>query len=114
MSSTIETLRRMANDIARNLEPIGGDNAALATADHIDKFWDPRMKQMIFADAKGSGRSILSPIAAAAIDHLAAGATRLVTVSLPTSMAVTRAREAHLSLWSLARDDSVLLVDGAA
>ena len=74
MRSTIETLRRMANDIARNLEPIGGDNAALATADHIDKFWDPRMKQMIFADAKGSGRSILSPIAAAAIDHLAAGA----------------------------------------
>jgi formate dehydrogenase subunit delta len=70
MSSTIETLRRMANDIARNLEPIGGDNAALATADHIDKFWDPRMKQMIFAD----DRSTLSPIAAAAIDHLAAGA----------------------------------------
>jgi FdhD protein len=41
-----------------------------------------------------------------------AGATRLVTVSLPTSMAVTRAKEAGLSLWSLARDDSVLLVTG--
>lgn len=40
-----------------------------------------------------------------------AGATRLVTVSLPTSMAVTRAQEAGLSLWSLARDDSVLLVN---
>jgi FdhD protein len=39
-----------------------------------------------------------------------AGATRLVTVSLPTSMAVARAREAGLSLWSLARDDSVLSV----
>ena len=37
-----------------------------------------------------------------------AGATRLVTVSLPTSLAVERAREAGLSLWSLARDDSVL------
>jgi len=43
-----------------------------------------------------------------------AGATRLVTVSLPTSMAVARARQAGLSLWSLARDDSVLLVhDGS-
>ena len=40
-----------------------------------------------------------------------AGATRLVTVSLPTSMAVTRAERAGLSLWCLARDDSVLLVN---
>ena len=40
-----------------------------------------------------------------------AGATRLVTVSLPTSMAVARAEQAGLSLWSLARDDSVLLVN---
>lgn len=39
-----------------------------------------------------------------------AGATRLVTVSLPTSMAVDRALEAGLSLWCLARNDSVLLV----
>jgi FdhD protein len=44
-----------------------------------------------------------------------AGATRLVTVSLPTSMAVARADQAGLSLWCLARDDSVLLVnEGAA
>ena len=44
-----------------------------------------------------------------------AGATTLVTVSLPTSMAVTRARAAGLSLWVLARPDSVLLAhDGAA
>lgn len=39
-----------------------------------------------------------------------AGATRLVTISLPTSMAVERARAAGLSLWCLARDDSVLAV----
>lgn len=42
-------------------------------------------------------------------------ATTLVCVSLPTSMAVERARAAGLSLWALARDDSVLLVnDGSA
>jgi FdhD protein len=39
------------------------------------------------------------------------GATRLVTVSLPTSMAVARAEQAGLSLWSLAREDSVLSVN---
>jgi len=43
-----------------------------------------------------------------------AGATRLVTVSLPTSMAVTRAQGAGLSVWCLARDDSVLLVNGGS
>ena len=72
MSSTVETLRRMANDIARNLEAMGHDKAVLATADHIDKFWDPRMKRMIFADDARAG--VLTPIAAEAIDHLAGGA----------------------------------------
>ena len=70
MSSTIDTLRRMANDIARNLEAMGPEKAVLATADHIDKFWDPRMKKAIFAD-EGTG---LSPIAREAIEHLAGGA----------------------------------------
>lgn len=43
-----------------------------------------------------------------------AGATSLVTVSLPTSMAVERAKAAGLSLWCLARNDSVLLVNDAS
>ena len=38
------------------------------------------------------------------------GGRALVTVSLPTSMAVARAREARLSLYCLARDDSFLEV----
>ena len=41
------------------------------------------------------------------------GATSLVCVSLPTSLAVERAAAAGLSLWALARDDSVLLVNDA-
>lgn len=69
MSSTIETLRRMANDIARNLASMGEEKAVLATADHIDHFWDPRMKAAIFAD----DLEALSPIARGAIEHLAAG-----------------------------------------
>lgn len=39
-----------------------------------------------------------------------AGATSLVTISLPTSLAVARARAAGLSLWVLARQDSVICV----
>jgi FdhD protein len=39
-----------------------------------------------------------------------AGATTLVTISLPTSMAVERATAAGLSLWCLARDDSALQI----
>ena len=69
MSSTIDTLRRMANDIARNLASMGEEKAVLATADHIDHFWDPRMKAAIFADDLAA----LSPIARGAIEHLAAG-----------------------------------------
>ena len=56
---------RMANDIARNLATMGEEKAALATADHIASFWDPRMKAGIFADSTG-----LSPIAQAAIEIL--------------------------------------------
>ena len=66
---TLATLHRMANDIARNFAAMGHDKAVLATADHIDKFWDPRMKKAIFADANAE----LLPIAKGAIDYLAAG-----------------------------------------
>ena len=43
-----------------------------------------------------------------------AGATSLVTISLPTAMAAARAHAAGLSLWVLARDDAVLQVLPAA
>ncbi len=69
-ASSLERLRRMANDIAKNFAAIGHDNAMLATADHIDKYWDPRMKAAIFAD---QGTDLL-PIAREAIEHLAGGA----------------------------------------
>jgi len=71
MSGTEAKLRRMADQIALNYAAIGHDNAVMATADHIRKFWEPRMKSAIFAD----DRALLSPIARAAIDKLAAGVT---------------------------------------
>lgn len=63
----------MANQIARNLEVAGPDDAARQTAAHIVAFWDPRMKDMILRhlDAGGEG---LSDIARTAIAEVRAGA----------------------------------------
>lgn len=49
MMSPAERLVYMANQIARNFAAQGADAAALAVADHIAAFWDPRMKAQIFA-----------------------------------------------------------------
>jgi formate dehydrogenase subunit delta len=65
-------LVRMANQIARNLEVRGTEEAVSETASHIIKFWDPRMKAAMLA----GDRSQLSPLAAEAVKrveaHLAA------------------------------------------
>ena len=66
---SLPRLRYMADQIARNFMALGHDEAVLATADHIDMFWDPRMKTMIFADDRGA----LGPVASAAIEYLARG-----------------------------------------
>lgn len=58
-----ETLVRMANDIARNLR------SDEATADHIRKFWDPRMRRLI-RDHAARGGAGLSDIARAAVARL--------------------------------------------
>lgn len=65
--NTQETLIRFANQIAKNFVAIGHDKAVLATADHIESFWDPRMKNAIFT----GDRTGLDPIAAEAVAHLA-------------------------------------------
>lgn len=64
-----DKLVRMANDIARNLAPQGEATAAHATADHIRRFWDPRMRAGLLAHAAKDG-SGLSPIARAAVAEI--------------------------------------------
>lgn len=61
MSSTIDTLVRMANQIAANLmhEP----EPAAATAEHIELFWDPRMKDAI----RAYDGADLTPVASEAV-----------------------------------------------
>jgi formate dehydrogenase subunit delta len=62
----MDRLRYMANHIARNLSVQGEEVAIAAMTQHIRDFWDPRMKAAILAD----DRSVLDPIARAAIDRL--------------------------------------------
>jgi formate dehydrogenase subunit delta len=47
----------MANQIGKFFENQGHDKAVPGIADHIRKFWDPRMRKAIFAhiDAGGAG-----------------------------------------------------------
>ena len=66
----IHKLRRMADQIAANFAALGDEAAVASTAEHILKFWDPRMKAQIYAD----DLSQLSPIAGAAIARLKAEA----------------------------------------
>lgn len=62
--------QRMADQIAMNFAFAGRDEAVASTADHIDKFWEPRMKAGIFE----SNLDELSEIARDAIKLLMAKA----------------------------------------
>jgi formate dehydrogenase subunit delta len=57
MSSSSEKLIYMANQIGRFFASQGPDKVATGTAEHIRKFWDPRMREMIFRhiDKGGAG-----------------------------------------------------------
>lgn len=69
MSTTIDKLVRMANQIGTELAHQQGDNAATATWDHIWHFWDPRMCAQIIAHLDQGGEG-LNPIAQRAIAML--------------------------------------------
>ena len=55
--STDDRLVYMANQIGKFFESQGHDQEVAGVADHIHKFWDPRMRKAIFAhlDAGGAG-----------------------------------------------------------
>jgi len=69
MSSSHEKLIYMANQIGKFFESQGRDKVVPGVADHIRKFWDPRMRKEIFAhlDAGGAG---LAPDVRKAIERL--------------------------------------------
>jgi formate dehydrogenase subunit delta len=69
VSSSPDKLVYMANQIGKFFQSQGPEKAVAGTAEHIKKFWDPRMRKAIFAhlDAGGAG---LDPNVREAINKL--------------------------------------------
>jgi len=72
-SHTSDKLVYMANQIGKFFASQGGEIAISGTAEHIRKFWDPRMRAAIFAylDTGGAG---LDPAVRQAIERLKSAA----------------------------------------
>jgi formate dehydrogenase subunit delta len=68
MTST-EKLVMMVNQIARAFAPEGEARAVPQIADHIEKFWDPRMRANISAHLATGGAG-LDPLAMKALESL--------------------------------------------
>jgi formate dehydrogenase subunit delta len=64
-----DRLIHMANQIGKFFQSQGHDKAVPGIAEHVRKFWDPRMRKAIFAhlDAGGEG---LDPNVRAALRRL--------------------------------------------
>ena len=67
--STDDKLVHMANQIGKFFQSQGAEKAVSGTAEHLKKFWDPRMKSAIIAhlDAGGAG---LDPSVRDAVERL--------------------------------------------
>lgn len=68
-SNPDERLIYMANQIARNTGAEGEENSVAVTADHIRKFWDPRMRARIMAVLERGGEG-LEPVTRRALARL--------------------------------------------
>ena len=68
-SSTIDTLVRMANDISNFFRIQPEDQAVTGTADHIKRFWEPRMRAQM-AEHLAHGGAGLNPIARKACERV--------------------------------------------
>jgi formate dehydrogenase subunit delta len=74
MSSSLDRLVYMANQIGKFFQSQGHDKVVPGVADHIKKFWDPRMLKQIYAhlDAGGAG---LNPDVREALEKLKSAST---------------------------------------
>jgi formate dehydrogenase subunit delta len=64
-----DKLAYMANQIGKFFASQGDDQAAAGIADHLQKYWDPRMRSTIVDHlARGGGR--LDPLVRAAVEQL--------------------------------------------
>ena len=62
MSSTLDRLVMMANQIGKFFEPQRQGDAVAGIALHIEKFWDPRMKASIVAHWRAGGAGLDGPV----------------------------------------------------
>ena len=62
-----ERLVYMANQIGRFFESQGESEAVAGTLDHIEKFWDPRMRREIVAYVEGGGEGLAPNVRAAVL-----------------------------------------------
>jgi formate dehydrogenase subunit delta len=70
MSVNIDKLVRMAEQITANLSYTDDEAVVSAkVADHLNRFWDPRMKDSLRSYAEGHGEN-LSPMLRAAIAQI--------------------------------------------
>jgi formate dehydrogenase subunit delta len=62
MHSPNDTLIRMANQIGKAFRAQGEVKAIAGIADHIKKFWEPRMKAGIFKHLESGGLGLDPPV----------------------------------------------------
>lgn len=62
MSSTLDRLVMMANQIGKFFGPQRSGDAVAGIADHLEKYWDPRMKQNIVAHWRAGGAGLDGPV----------------------------------------------------
>jgi formate dehydrogenase subunit delta len=53
-----ESLVKMANQISLFFESQSGSDAPAGVADHLKKFWDPRMRKAIVEHARSGGEGL--------------------------------------------------------
>ena len=68
---SLDKLVYMANQIGKFFDSQGREQAAAGTADHIKKFWDPRMRAQILAHLQAGGEG-LDPVARTALERVKA------------------------------------------
>ncbi len=66
---TLDRLVMMANQIGKFFAPQRKIDQTGAIADHLEKFWDPRMRSLIIAHLEAGGAG-LDPMVLAAVEKM--------------------------------------------
>lgn len=66
---SLDKLVYMANQIGKFFAHEGEERAAASVADHLTRFWDPRMRAALQAHAAAGGAG-LDPLVRRAVEHL--------------------------------------------